>query len=74
MRFVITGRVLMKKLITLALATFLFLTISIQQCIAQSVNQDLSPLIVAQIAYTVSTVEMIEDHVSDNKLFVVLSN
>ncbi|KAB8331611.1 hypothetical protein SD80_024325 [Scytonema tolypothrichoides VB-61278] len=52
----------MKNLIIFALTVFLFLTIPIEQCIAQNVNQDVSATVVAQVGYTVGTVEMIEDH------------
>lgn len=52
----------MNNLIIYALTIFLFLTIPIEQCIAQNFNQDAPQTIIAQIDYTVGTVEMIEDH------------
>ena len=55
------------NLIIYALTIFLFLTIPIEQCIAQNFNQDVPQTIVAQIAYTLSTVEMIEDDGYDSQ-------
>ena len=52
----------MNTLISYFLTIFFFFAIPTEQCIAQNVNQNVSPTIIAQVDYTVSTVEMIEDH------------
>lgn len=59
--------IIMKKLIFCFLAIFFFFAIPIEQSIAQNVNQNLSLTIIAQVDYTVSTVEMIEDHGYDTQ-------
>lgn len=57
----------MKTLIVYFLAIFIFFAIPSQQSIAQNVTQNVSPTIIAQVGYTVSTVEMIEDHGYDTQ-------
>lgn len=52
----------MKNLIVYFLAIFFFFAIPIEQCIAENVNKNVLPTIIAQVDYTVGTIEMIEDH------------
>jgi hypothetical protein len=52
----------MRNLILCFLAIVFFFANPVEQCIAQNVTQNISHTIIAQVGYTVSTVEMIEDH------------
>jgi hypothetical protein len=57
----------MKNLIVYFLTIFFLFTVPVQQCFAENINQNTSQTIIAQVDYTVSTVEMIEDHGYDTQ-------